>query len=115
MGTNTKKNNRNSNKNNSLSNNSNKTNSTDTSNKTTVDWRNEKQTGSELKRGKTSMFTRIFAILGLIVIAGLYVLSLVASLSDWENAFGIFVGALAATIFVPIVIYLFKLFSNRDS
>jgi len=45
----------------------------------------------------------------------MYVLSLVASLSDWENAFGIFTGALAATIFVPIVIYLIRLFSHRES
>ena len=64
---------------------------------------------------KTGLFTRIFAILGLIVIVGLYVLSFVASVSDWDNSFGIFVGALAATIFVPIVIYLIRLFSNKDS
>ena len=64
---------------------------------------------------KTGLFTRIFAILGLVVIVGLYVLSFVASVSDWENSFGIFVGALAATIFVPIVIYLIRLFSNKDS
>ena len=70
---------------------------------------------SELQHQKTSAFTRIFAIIGLIVIAGLYILSLVAALSDWENSFGIFTGALAATIFVPIVIYLFKMFSNRDN
>ena len=69
---------------------------------------------SEIKHQKTSAFTRIFAIIGLIVIAGLYILSLVAALSDWENSFGIFTGALAATIFVPIVIYLFKMFSNKD-
>ena len=70
---------------------------------------------TELQHQKTSAFTRIFAIIGLIIIAGLYILSLVAALSDWENSFGIFTGALAATIFVPIVIYLFKLFSNRDN
>jgi Na+/glutamate symporter len=69
----------------------------------------------EQKHQKASAFTRIFAIIGLIVIIGMYVLSLVASLSDWENAFGIFTGALAATIFVPIVIYLIRLFSHRES
>jgi Na+/glutamate symporter len=69
----------------------------------------------EQKHQKASAFTRIFAIIGLIVIVGMYVLSLVASLSDWENAFGIFTGALAATIFVPIVIYLIRLFSHRES
>ena len=64
---------------------------------------------------KTGMAARIFAIFGLVIIVGLYVLSLVASLSDWENSFGIFTGALAATIFVPIVIHLIKMFSGRNS
>ena len=66
------------------------------------------------KNGGTGLITRIFAILGLVIIVGLYILSLDASIADWENSFGIFTGALAATIFVPIVIYLFKLFSNRN-
>ena len=68
---------------------------------------------AEKTNGK-SLFLRIFAIIGLIVIVGLYILSLVASLSDWENSFGIFAGALGATIFVPIVIYLIRLFSKKD-
>ena len=77
--------------------------------------RNKEMIDQEQKHQKASAFTRIFAIIGLIVIVGMYVLSLVASLSDWENAFGIFTGALAATIFVPIVIYLIRLFSHRES
>ena len=64
---------------------------------------------------KTSMAARVFAIFGLVIIVGLYILSLVASLSDWENSFGIFTGALAATIFVPIVIHLIRTFSGRNS
>ena len=76
---------------------------------------NKERIDQEQKHQKASAFTRIFAIIGLIVIVGMYVLSLVASLSDWENAFGIFTGALAATIFVPIVIYLIRLFSHRES
>ena len=77
--------------------------------------KNNEMIDQEQKHQKASAFTRIFAIIGLIVIVGMYVLSLVASLSDWENAFGIFAGALAATIFVPIVIYLIRLFSHRES
>ena len=77
--------------------------------------KNKEMINQEQKHQKASAFTRIFAIIGLIVIVGMYVLSLVASLSDWENAFGIFTGALAATIFVPIVIYLIRLFSHRES
>lgn len=77
--------------------------------------KNKEMIDQEQMHQKSSAFTRIFAIIGLIVIVGMYVLSLVASLSDWENAFGIFTGALAATIFVPIVIYLIRLFSHRES
>ena len=77
--------------------------------------KNKEMIDQEQKHQKASAFTRIFAIIGLIVIVGMYILSLVASLSDWENAFGIFTGALAATIFVPIVIYLIRLFSHRES
>ena len=77
--------------------------------------KNKEMIDQEQKHQKASAFTRIFAIIGLIVIVGMYVLSLVASLSDWENAFGIFTGALAATIFVPIVIYLIRLFPHRES
>lgn len=76
---------------------------------------NQAVSNTEQKQQKVSAFTRVFAIIGLIIIIGLYVLSLAAALSDWENAFGIFTGALAATIFVPIVIYLIRLFSHRDS
>lgn len=77
--------------------------------------KNKEMIDQEQQHQKASAFTRIFAIIGLIVIVGMYVLSLVASLSDWENAFGIFTGALAATIFVPIVIHLIRLFSHHES
>ena len=53
-------------------------------------------------------------MLGVLVIVGLIVLALVASLSNWENSFGIFLGALSASIFIPIVIYLIKLFTGRN-
>ena len=59
-------------------------------------------------------FMRIFAVFGIILILTMYGLSLVAAISDWENSFGIFTGALAATIFVPLVIYLIKFFTDRN-
>ena len=61
-----------------------------------------------------SVFLRIFAIFGIVLIAGLYILSLIASLSDWENSFGIFLGAPAATVFVPIMIHLIKIFLPKE-
>ncbi len=67
----------------------------------------------ETKQG-TSPLLRVAAMLGVLVIVGLIVLALVASLSNWENSFGIFLGALSASIFIPIVIYLIKLFTGRN-
>ena len=61
-----------------------------------------------------SVFLRVFAIFGIVLIAGLYILSLIASLSDWENSFGIFLGALAATVFVPIMIHLIRIFMPKE-
>ena len=57
---------------------------------------------------------RIFAVLGIVLILAMYGLSLIAAISDWDNSTGIFTGALAATIFVPIVIYLIKFFTDRN-
>ena len=68
----------------------------------------------EPSKQTTSPIVRILAILGILVIVGLYVLSFVASISNWDNAFNIFTGALGASIFVPIVIYLIRLFSNKN-
>ena len=73
-----------------------------------------KNTDDKKNESTTSPFLRIFAILGIILIAGLYILSLVASLSDWDNAFGIFLGAMAATIFVPIMIHFIRIFKPKD-
>lgn len=64
---------------------------------------------------KHGTFMRIFAIFGIVLILGLYLLSFIAAISDWENSFGIFTGALGASIFVPIVIYLIKLFSDKSN
>jgi len=75
---------------------------------------NTESSNSQNEASKKPVFLRIFAVFGIILIAGLYILSLIASLSDWENSFGIFLGALACTVFVPIVIHLIKIFLPKD-
>ena len=67
----------------------------------------------ETKQG-TSPLLRVTALIGVIAIIGLFVLAFIASLSDWENSFGITMGAISALIFVPIIIYLIKLFTGRN-
>ena len=76
---------------------------------TETDQKNEQQ-----NTPKKPVFLRVFAIFGIALILGLYILSLIASLSNWENSFGIFVGALAATVFVPIMIHLIKIFLPKE-
>ena len=53
------------------------------------------------KNGGTGLITRIFAILGLVIIVGLYILSLVASIADWENSFGTNIVAARAPVNIP--------------
>ena len=81
-----------------------------------TDQKNKKNVPENKQEGtvKRSVFLQIFAIFGIVLILGLYILSLIASLSDWENSFGIFVGALAATVFVPIMIHLIKIFLPKE-
>ena len=73
-----------------------------------------KNTDDKKNESTTSPFLRIFAFFVIILITVLYILSLVASLSDWDNAFGIFLGAMAATIFVPIMIHFIRIFKPKD-
>ncbi|MBR3483278.1 MAG: hypothetical protein IKH42_01250 [Lachnospiraceae bacterium] len=81
-----------------------------------TDQKNKKNVPGNKQEGtvKRSVFLQIFAIFGIVLILGLYILSLIASLSNWENSFGIFVGALAATVFVPIMIHLIKIFLPKE-
>ena len=81
-----------------------------------TDQKNKKNVPENKQEGtvKKPVLLQIFAIFGIVLILGLYILSLIASLSDWENSFGIFVGALAATVFVPIMIHLIKIFLPKE-
>lgn len=53
---------------------------------------------------------RVLAIIGIILIAGMYIMSLVSALAKWENSQAYFFASLAATIVVPVFIYLIELF-----
>jgi len=75
---------------------------------------NKKSTDIKETKQGTSPLLRIVAMIGVIAIIGLFVLAFVASVSDWENSFGITLGAVSALIFVPIIIYLIKLFTGRN-
>lgn len=55
---------------------------------------------------------RILAIIAIILIVGMYILSLVATLSNWECKKEIFMATLAGTIFIPIIIYIIQVFAK---
>lgn len=71
-----------------------------------------KQSNETQQKSGKNLFVRIAAIAALIIIVGMYILSFVASVSDWEYSFEIFLVALACTVFLPIIIYIAKIFAN---
>ena len=51
---------------------------------------------------------RIAALVGVILLAGIYVLALVAAVGDWENSHAIFMTAVYMSIAVPVIIYVMQ-------
>ncbi len=61
-------------------------------------------------RVKVSKFRRIAAVIGIILLAGMYVVSLIAALGNWEYSHEIFMTALYMSIAVPVIIYIIQAF-----
>ncbi len=59
-----------------------------------------------------SPFVRIMAIIAIIILLSMYVISIIAAVSDWENSFEIFLAAASSTIILPVLIYIIQLFAN---
>ena len=53
---------------------------------------------------------RILAIIGIVLLAGLYIATIFAAFTASENSFGLFMASIAATIIIPVLIWLFTLF-----
>lgn len=67
---------------------------------------------TEIYITKRSPFVRIMAIVAIIILLSMYVVSIIAAVSDWENSFEIFLTAAASTIILPVLIYIIQLFGN---
>lgn len=52
---------------------------------------------------------RLLAVIGIILLAGMYILSFVFALTDNSNSGGMLMASLYATVFVPILLYAFLL------
>lgn len=59
-------------------------------------------TGSDRK---TSPFKRILAICGIAILAGMYIVSLIASFFNSEFAHSLFIASLYCSFIIPVVIY----------
>ncbi len=61
---------------------------------------------------------RIFAVIGIILLVALYMATIFAALTASENSMGLFMASIAATIIIPVLIWLFglfyKLMHNKD-
>lgn len=61
------------------------------------------------------MAKRILAVIGIIVLIGLYVLTLVAAFSDSPNFFNYLIASVAATIVIPILLWIgIMFFKGRE-
>ena len=61
---------------------------------------------------KTSKTTRVLAIVGIIILLGLYIFSLVAAIMAKPYANGLFLASIFATFIIPVFIYVFLLMSR---
>lgn len=59
---------------------------------------------------KFRKFKQISAIVGIVILVGMYVASLVAALCKSEHSQEIFITALFASFVIPVIIYLIQLF-----
>lgn len=53
---------------------------------------------------------RILAIIGICFLVALYIVTIFAALTASENSMGLFMASIAATIVIPVIIWLFTLF-----
>ena len=66
---------------------------------------------------KFKKIRQIAAIIGIVLLVGMYVVAIIASLGKSENAHAIFKLAIYCTFVVPVIIYLLQLIykiANRD-
>lgn len=55
---------------------------------------------------KTPMYKRVLAICGIVVLVGMYLLLLYEALTGSPDTFDVFIGCAAATVAVPILLWL---------
>lgn len=58
---------------------------------------------------KFKKFRRIMAIIGIVLLVGMYVVSLIAALGKSENAHAIFMLSMYCTFVIPVIIYIIQL------
>ena len=66
-------------------------------------------------KSKYTKKQRVLAILGIILLVGLYLAALIASFFNSPTARGFLCSALFCTFFIPIAIYLLQFFAKKTS
>ncbi len=64
-------------------------------------------------KSKYTKKQRILAIIGIVLLVGLYIAALIASFFKSPTAQGFLYSALFCTFFIPVLIYLFQFFSGK--
>ena len=70
---------------------------------------------NEDKKIRFAKIRRIAAMIGVILLAGIYITALVAAIGNWENSHAIFMTAVYLSIAVPVIIYVMMLIHKYSS
>ncbi len=65
------------------------------------------ETENRMENKKVKRHKQIAAIIGIVLLAGLYLVTLILALCRFEGASSLFMGALACTVVVPILIWIY--------
>ncbi len=65
------------------------------------------ETENKMENKKVKRHKQIAAIIGIVLLAGLYLVTLILALCRFEGASSLFMGALACTVVVPILIWIY--------
>lgn len=60
---------------------------------------------------------RIAALVGVVILVGIYITALIAAIGNWENSHAIFMTAVYMSIAVPVIIYVIMLlhkYANKN-
>ena len=69
----------------------------------------EEKSNENERAGRFGRIKKTAALIGVIVLLGIYVVAFVAAIGKWENSHAVFMTAIYLSIAVPVIIYVMQL------